>query len=96
MIKLRTSTLAAAALALAATLPATASARTLSEPSIASGETTSIALSEVRPTSTSDSGFAWDDAGIGAGAALLVVAVGAGLAGAPGRRRVRGLSPTSS
>jgi hypothetical protein len=96
MTTLRKSCLAAAVVALAAAMPATASARILPEPSNGSGESASVALSEVPPSTTSDSGFAWDDAGIGAGAALLVVGPGAGFAGTSARRRVRRLSTTSS
>lgn len=47
------------------------------------------AISSVRPTAASSpEGFQWDDAGIGAGGAVLLLSVGAGAAGAMRRRRV--------
>ena len=51
-----------------------------------------LVVSEAANPSPSSDGFAWDDAGIGAGAALLVVVLGAGLAGFGARKWRRGRS----
>jgi hypothetical protein len=88
--------IATALVALSAVVPATASARTLDDQSAGNGDQVGVALSEVRPSATSDGGFAWDDAGIGAGAVLLVLGVGAGFAGSARARRGRRLPVAGS
>jgi hypothetical protein len=76
----------------AASCPAVAQAKFAQDPPIAaaqavSGVPTSTAVQQT--TSAANSGFSWDDAGIGAAGTVLLMGAGAGAAGAARRRRTR-------
>ena len=92
----RRSTAIAALLALSAAFPADVSARTLGNPPAGSREAIGIASAESRPAAASDGGFAWGDAGVGAGAVLLAAGLGAGVASTAKGRRGRRLPAGSS
>lgn len=80
----------AAILALSVAFPAAASARTVGNAETGLGEPVGAALEEGRSPASSNGGFAWDDAGVGAGGALLVAGAAAGFAGTLRSRSKRG------
>lgn len=91
----RCSTATAALVALSAAFPAGACARSLGNAPTGSGETVGRAVSESRPAA-SGGGFAWGDAGVGAGATLLTAGLGVGFAGTARSRRGRRLTVSGS
>jgi hypothetical protein len=80
------SLLTVAILAAAVALPSAAQARPNTNP-VASSEVVAI---EPQVAASGNSGFQWDDAAIGAGAAALLVGATVAAGGSTRRRRVRG------
>ena len=81
------SLLTVATAAAAVALPSAAQARPSTNPA---GGPAAVAIEAPAPRTSGQSGFQWDDAGIGAAAAVLLVGAAAGAAGTARRRRVRG------
>lgn len=81
-----TSLLTGAALTAAVALPSAAQARPNTDPVTTQPAVVTI---EAQGTSTGSSGFQWDDAGIGAAAALALIGTAVAAGGATRRRRVR-------
>jgi hypothetical protein len=88
-IRIRRSFLAAAAMT-AAALPAGAQARPFFDPSpVHTSPPARVATVVQAPEATGSAGFQWDDAGIGAAGAILLLGAGAGAATTIRRRRTR-------
>jgi hypothetical protein len=86
--------LIAGLVALAASCPAAAQAQVNQSPETGQVPTTAPVnapltqtASQIPTATTTDPGFQWGDAGIGAGGALLVIGAGTAAAGAARRRR---------
>lgn len=88
-IHIRRSVLAAAAVTVAA-LPAGAQARPLFDPApVHTAPPARVAPVVQQPEASGPTGFQWDDAGIGAAGAIVLLGAGAGAATTIRRRRTR-------
>jgi hypothetical protein len=88
-IQIKCSFLAAAAIA-AAAVPAGAQARPFFDPSDVHTAPLAPVVTVVRePAANGPAGFQWDDAGIGAAGAIVLLSAGAGAATTIRRRRTR-------
>jgi len=89
LIQIRRSFLAAAAVT-ATALPAAAQARPLFDPAPVHTTPPARVVTVVRaPSANGPAGFQWDDAGVGAAGAIVLLGAGAGAATTVRRRRTR-------
>jgi hypothetical protein len=82
-------TVTTALLAAAVALPGAAQARPNTNPV---GDTAAVVIESPAPAASGPSGFQWDDAGIGAAGAVLLLGAAAAATGSARRHRVRGVA----